>query len=328
MKLTAAITATGAYLPDYVLTNSELAQMVDTNDEWIRERTGIAERRILKGGKGSSDMAVEAVKMLLEKRGIGADEIELLICATVTPDHVFPATANIITHKLGATKAWGFDLEAACSGFIYAITIAAKFIETGFHKKVVVVGVDKMSSIIDYEDRNTCIIFGDGCGAVLLEPNEEGLGVLDSCLYSDGNGAQYLHMKSGGSVSPPTVQSVQNKEHFVYQEGKTVFKLAVMKMADVAVEIMQKNNLTADDVACLVPHQANLRIISATADRMGVGADKVMLNIEKYGNTTAGTIPICLWEYENRMHRGDNIILAAFGGGFTWGSVYIKWAYG
>lgn len=301
--------------------------MVETSDEWIRERTGIIERRILKGNLGSSDMGVEAVKQLLDKRGIGPEEIDMLICCTVTPDHVFPATANIITDKLGATNAWGFDLEAACSGFLYGLTVATKFVETGFHKKVVVVGVDKMSSIIDYEDRNTCIIFGDGCGAVLVEPTEGDNGIIDARLYADGNGMQYLHMKSGGSVSPPTVETVQRREHFVYQEGRTVFKYAVKNMADVAAEIMERNNLTADDIAWLVPHQANLRIISATADRMGIGEEKVMLNIQKFGNTTAGTIPICLWEYEDRMKKGDNIILAAFGGGFTWGAVYIKWAY-
>lgn len=327
MNTRAAITATGAYLPDDVLSNQELEKMVETSDEWIRERTGIIERRILKGNLGSSDMGVEAVKQLLDKRGIGPEEIDMLICCTVTPDHVFPATANIITDKLGATNAWGFDLEAACSGFLYGLTVATKFVETGFHKKVVVVGVDKMSSIIDYEDRNTCIIFGDGCGAVLVEPTEGDNGIIDARLYADGNGMQYLHMKSGGSVSPPTVETVQRREHFVYQEGRTVFKYAVKNMADVAAEIMERNNLTADDIAWLVPHQANLRIISATADRMGIGEEKVMLNIQKFGNTTAGTIPICLWEYEDRMKKGDNIILAAFGGGFTWGAVYIKWAY-
>lgn len=328
MKIRAAITAVGGYVPDYVLDNEELTKMVDTTDEWILTRTGIRERRILKGeGLGSSDLAVPAVKQLLDKRGIKASEIDLLICATVTPDHTFPATANIICDKIGAVNAFGYDINAACSGFLYSLITASKFVESGTHKKVVVVGSDKMSSIVDYTDRTTCIIFGDGCGAVLLEPNDEGNGIMDSIMKSDGSGRIYLHQKAGGSVRPPSLQTVTNKEHFVYQEGKAVFKFAVTNMADVSFEIMQRNNLSGDDISWLVPHQANKRIIDATAERMGVGSDKVMLNIQKYGNTTNGTIPLCLWEWENKLKKGENIILAAFGGGFTWGSVYLKWAY-
>ncbi|MFM2326552.1 MAG: beta-ketoacyl-ACP synthase [Bacteroidota bacterium] len=327
-KITAAITAVGGYVPDYKLTNKELETMVDTNDEWIRSRTGIEERRILKGeGLGSSDMAVPAVKELCKKRGIDAAEIECIICATVTPDMVFPATANIIADKIGAVNAFGFDIGAACSGFLFALTTGASFIESGRYKKVVVIGVDKMSSIIDYSDRTTCIIFGDGAGAVLLEPNEEGNGVLDSILKSDGSGSKYLHMKAGGSARPATVETVLAKEHYAYQEGQAVFKFAVKGMADVSYELMQRNNLTADDIAWLVPHQANLRIIDATANRMDLPKEKVMVNIQKYGNTTAGTLPLCLWDWENQLKKGDNIILAAFGGGFTWGATWLKWAY-
>jgi 3-oxoacyl-[acyl-carrier-protein] synthase III len=327
-KITAAITSVGGYVPEYKLTNFELEKMVDTNDEWIRTRTGVEERRILKGeGLGSSDMAVPAVQELCRKRGIDPLEIDCIICATVTPDMVFPATANIIADKLGATNAFGFDLSAACSGFLYALTTGASFIESGRYKKVVVVGVDKMSAIIDYSDRATCIIFGDGAGAVLLEPNEEGSGVLDSILRSDGSGAKYLHMKAGGSVKPATVETVLAKEHYAYQEGQTVFKFAVKGMADVSYELMERNNLTADDVAWLVPHQANLRIIDATANRMGLPKEKVMVNIQKFGNTTAATLPLCLWEWESQLKKGDNIILAAFGGGFTWGATWLKWAY-
>lgn len=328
MKIAAAITAVGGYVPEYVLNNEELTRIVDTTDEWITSRTGIKERRILKGeGLGSSDMASHAVKLLLQKRGIAASEIDLLICATVTPDYVFPATANIICDKVGASNAFGYDINAACSGFLYALTTASKFIESGAYTKVVVVGSDKMSSIVDYSDRTTCVIFGDGCGAVLLEPNTEGLGILDAIMKSDGSGLVYLHQKAGGSVRPPSIETVTNKEHFVFQEGKSVFKFAVTKMADVSYEIMQKNNLKSEDVAWLVPHQANKRIIDATADRMGIGSDKVMLNIHKFGNTTNGTIPLCLWEWEKRLKKGDNLILAAFGGGFTWGAIYLKWAY-
>lgn len=327
-KLRAAITAVHAWVPDYVLTNQELETMVETNDEWIQTRTGIKERRILKEpGEGTSKIGVESVNGLLKKRGISADEIDLLICATTTPDLVFPATANIICDKVGAKNAFGYDLNAACSGFLFALVTGSKFIESGQYKKVVVVGADKMSAIIDYTDRATCIIFGDGGGAVLLEPNTEGYGVYDSILKSDGNGRHYLHQKAGGSVKPPTHATVDAREHFVYQEGQTVFKFAVKGMADVSAEIMERNHLKAEDIAWLVPHQANKRIIDATASRMGVGMEKVMLNIQKYGNTTNGTLPLCLWEWEKQLHKGDNLILSAFGGGFTWGSIYLKWAY-
>lgn len=327
-KIYAAITAVGGYTPEYRLTNAELETIVDTNDEWIRTRTGIKERRILKEpGKGSSDMAVPAVQEILKKKNMDALEIECLICATVTPDMVFPATANFVTDKIGAKNAWGFDVNAACSGFVYALTVGASLIESGRYKKIVVVGVDKMSAIIDYTDRNTCVLFGDGAGAVLLEASEEPFGVLDSVLKSDGHGRHYLNMKAGGSLKPATIETVTNKEHFAYQEGKTVFKHAVEGMADVSAEIMQRNNLSSDDVAWLVPHQANLRIIDATAKRMGLPKEKVMINIGDYGNTTAATIPLCLWEWEKQLKKGDNIVIAAFGGGFTWGATWIKWAY-
>ncbi|MBB6110343.1 3-oxoacyl-[acyl-carrier-protein] synthase-3 [Mucilaginibacter lappiensis] len=327
-KIHAAITAVHGYVPDYILTNQELETLVDTNDEWIVSRTGIKERRILKGeGLGTSDMAVPAVNGLLKKRGISAEEIDLVIFCTTTPDMPFPATANILANKIGAVNAWGFDLQAACSGFIFGLTTGAQFIENGKHKKVLVVGGDKMSSIINYEDRATCIIFGDGCGAVLLEPNTDGYGIMDSILKSDGAGAQYLHQKAGGSVKPATHETVEAREHFAYQEGPAVFKFAVTNMADVAHEVMERNALSADDVAWLVPHQANKRIIDATASRTGLSADKVIINIERYGNTTNGTIPLCLWEWESKFKKGDNLILAAFGGGFTWGSIYLKWAY-
>jgi 3-oxoacyl-[acyl-carrier-protein] synthase III len=322
---TAAITALGHYLPKDKLTNADLEEMVNTSDAWILERTGISERRILKHG-ATSDMAIAAVNELLERRGIQAEEIDMLICATVTPDHVFPATANIITAAVRAGNAWGFDLEAACSGLLYGLVIGSKFIETGTHQKVVVVGADKMSSIVDYSDRNTCVLFGDGCGALLLEPNEEGLGILDSSLHSDGNGKKHLHMVAGGSRKPPSIETVQNREHYVYQEGINVFKFAVTKMADVCAEVMARNKLTSDDIAFLVPHQANKRIIDACAERMGVGAEKVMVNIQRYGNTTGGTIPLCLWDWQDQLKKGDNLILAAVGGGFTWGAIYLKWA--
>lgn len=327
-KIRAAITAVGGYAPDYVMTNQELETIIDTTDEWIQTRTGIKERRILKGeGKGTSDIAVEAVKDLLNKRGIGPEEIDMIICATTTPDMVFPATANVISDKAGLTNAFGYDISAACSGFLYALTTGAQFIESGKHKKVLVVGADKMSSILNYEDRTTCIIFGDGGGAVLLEPDTEGYGIIDSCLYSDGSGRAYLHQKAGGSVKPASVETVMNREHFVYQEGKTVFKFAVKNMADVAEEIMTRNSLAPEDIAWLVPHQANKRIIDATRERMGLPEEKVMVNIQRYGNTTNGTLPLCLWEWEKQLKKGDNIILAAFGGGFTWGATYIRWAY-
>jgi 3-oxoacyl-[acyl-carrier-protein] synthase-3 len=325
-KITAAITGVQGYLPETILSNHDLAQMVDTTDEWILTRTGISERRIMKDG-ASSDMAAEAVKQLLEKKGLSPLDIDLVVVATVTPDHPFPSTANIVCDKVGMSNAWGFDLIAACSGFIYALETGAKFIETGTHKKVLVVGVDKMSSIIDYQDRTTCVIFGDGAGVVLLEPNEEGLGVQDAILRSDGSGRKYLIQPAGGSANPATLATVENRDHFVKQEGKTVFKFAVTNMAEVSAEIMEKNNLTSEDVDWLVPHQANLRIIDATAERMGLSKEKVMINIQKYGNTTAATLPLCLWDWEKQLKKGDNIILSAFGGGFTWGAVYLKWAY-
>ena len=327
-KIQAAITCVGGYVPEDVLSNLDLEKIVDTNDEWITTRTGIKERRILKGeGLGTSDMAAKAVQQIFDKTGIDPMEIEMLICATTTPDFTFPATANVITDKLGMKNAFGYDINAACSGFLYSLTTASQFIETGKFKKVIVVGGDKMSSILNFEDRATCIIFGDGCGAVLLEPNTEGFGIVDSILRSDGAGRAHLHQKAGGSVRPASIETVMAKEHFVYQEGQTVFKFAVKNMADVAYDIMQRNNLTNEDVSWLVPHQANKRIIDATRDRMGVSEDKVMINIQKFGNTTNGTLPLCLWEWENKLKKGDNIILAAFGGGFTWGSTYIKWAY-
>ncbi len=327
-KITGAITCVNGYVPEYVLSNSELEKMVDTSDEWITSRTGIKERRLLKGeGLATSDMAVEAVNGLLKKRGITANDIELIIFATVTPDLIFPSSACILADKIGAKNAWGYDLAAACSGFLFALETGAKFIESGKYTKVLVVGGDKMSSIIDYTDRNTCIIFGDGLGCVLLEPNTEGFGVVDSVLKIDGNGRHYLHQKAGGSQKPPSHETVDAREHYVFQDGKTVFKFAVTGMADVSAQIMDRNNLTADDVTWLVPHQANLRIIDATAERMGVGKDKIMINIEKFGNTTNGTIPLLLWEWENKLKKGDNLVLSAFGGGFTWGSIYVKWAY-
>ncbi len=327
-NLSAAISGIECSVPDYVLTNQELEKMVDTTDEWIITRTGIKERRILKGeGLGTSDMAADAVSKLLKKTDTSAVEVDLLICATVTPDMQFPATANIICDKVGIKNAFSFDLNAACSGLIYALATAEKYILSGMYKKVVVVGADKMSSIIDYTDRTTCIIFGDAAGALLLEPNEDGLGIQDSILQSDGAGRVHLHQKAGGSVKPASHESVKAGEHFVYQEGQAVFKFAVKNMADVSVQIMEKNGLTSDDVAWLVPHQANMRIIDATARRMKLQKDKVMINIHRYGNTTNGTIPLCLWEWENKLNKGDNIVLAAFGGGFTWGSIYLKWAY-
>ncbi len=327
-KITAAITAVAGYVPDYVLTNKELETFVPTTSEWIETRTGIKERRILKGvGLGTSDMCVPAVELLLKKRGITAADIDLIIVATVTPDYVFPSTANLVCHKVGAKNAYGFDIAAACSGFIYALTTGAQFIESGKHKKVIVIGADKMSAIVDYTDRSTCIIFGDGAGAVLLEPNTEGLGVKDSILKNDGMGGKFLILKAGGSVNPASHATVDAKEHYIYQEGQPVFKYAVTNMAEVSAEIMEKNKLKSEDVAWLVPHQANKRIIDATAERMGVTSDKVMLTIQKYGNTTAATIPLCLWDYEKRINKGDNLVLAAFGGGFTWGAVYLKWAY-
>ena len=326
-KIHAAITGVQGYVPEYVLDNKELEKLVDTNDEWITTRTGIKERRILKGQKGSSDMGTEAINGLLKKTNTSAEEIDLIICATVTPDMLFPSTACLIADKIGARNICAFDISAACSGFLYALTTASKFIESGTYNKVIVVGCDKMSAIVDYTDRTTCVLFGDGAGAVLLEPSLDGHGIMDYILRSDGSGGEFLKMKAGGSLHPASHETVDAREHYVYQDGQPVFKKAVKSMADVSEEIMQKNNLTADNVAWLVPHQANKRIIDATSRRMGVGDEKVMLNIERYGNTTAGTIPLCLWDWENQLKKGDNLILAAFGGGFTWGSAYVKWAY-
>jgi 3-oxoacyl-[acyl-carrier-protein] synthase-3 len=327
-KITAAITCVNGYVPKKLLTNHDLEKMVETSDEWITTRTGIKERHILDTpGLATSDMGVEAVNGLLKKRGITANEIDVIIFATVTGDMIFPSTACILADKIGATNAWGFDLAAACSGFLFSLETGAKFIESGKYKKVLVVGGDKMSSIIDYTDRNTCIIFGDGLGCVLLEPNEEGFGIIDSVLKIDGQGRHYLHQKAGGSLKPPTHETIDAKEHYVYQDGKTVFKFAVKGMADVSAQIMERNKLSSEDVTWLVPHQANLRIIDATAERMGLNRDKVMINIDHYGNTTNGTLPLCLWEWESKLRKGDNLILSAFGGGFTWGAVYLKWAY-
>ncbi len=324
----AAITGIHGYVPDYVLTNTELERMVDTNDEWITSRTGIRERHILKGeGMGSSHMGAKAVQGLLEKTNTAPEDIDLLICATTTPDYVFPCTANLICDMVGIRNIGSFDIQAACSGFVYALTIGSQFIETGKYKKIVVVGADKMSAIVDYTDRATCVLFGDGAGAVLLEPNEEGLGIIDSIIRSDGVGQNHLFQKAGGSRYPPTHETVEKRWHYVYQDGPSVFKFAVKNMADVSAEIMERNNLTGNDVAWLVPHQANKRIIDATAQRMGIEPERVMMTIHKYGNTTAATIPLCLAEYESQLKKGDNLVLAAFGGGFTWGAAYVKWAY-
>ena len=327
-KTRAAITGINTWVPEYKLTNAELETMVDTNDEWIQSRTGVQERRILKGkDMGISKMATPAVKGLLEKTSTKPEDIDLVICATVTPDMQFPATANIISDECGMVNAFSYDLNAACSGFIYALTTASMFIESGRYKKVVVIGADKMSSIIDYTDRATCIIFGDAAGAVLMEPNDEGNGLIDHQLHTDGSGVVHLHQKAGGSNRPASHETVDAREHYVYQEGAAVFKFAVTKMADVSEEVMKRNNLTADDIAYLVPHQANKRIIDATASRIGLDEKKVMLNIMKYGNTTNGTIPLCLHEWESKLKKGDNLIISAFGSGFTWGALYLKWAY-
>ncbi len=324
----AAITGVHGYVPDYVLTNAELERMVDTNDEWITSRTGIKERHILKGeGMGSSHMGAEAVRGLLAKTNTDPSEIDLLICATVTPDYVFPATANLICDMVGIRNVGSFDIQAACSGFLYALTVGTQFIESGKYRKVIVVGADKMSAITDYTDRTTCVLFGDGAGAVMLETAEDGYGILDSIIRSDGVGQYHLFQKAGGSRYPPTHETVEKRWHYAYQDGPSVFKFAVKNMADVSAEIMQRNHLDGSEVAWLVPHQANKRIIDATANRMGIGTDKVMLNIHKYGNTTAATIPLCLFDYESQLKKGDNLVLAAFGGGFTWGSIYLKWAY-
>lgn len=325
-KITAAITGVQGYVPEHVMTNLDLEKIIDTTDEWITTRTGIKERRVMKDG-ATSDMAAAAVSALLEKKGLDPLDIDLVIIGTVTPDYPFPSTANVVCDKVGMKNAWSFDVNAACSGFIYALSVGTQFIETGKYKKVIVVGADKMTSIIDYEDRTTCVIFGDGAGAVLLEPNTEGLGVIDSILKSDGEGRKYLIQPAGGSANPSSHETVDKRMHYVHQEGKAVFKFAVTNMADVSAEIMERNNLSSEDVNWLVPHQANLRIIDATAQRMGLSTDKVMINIQKYGNTTAGTLPLCLWDWESQLKKGDNIVLSAFGGGFTWGAIYLKWAY-
>ena len=328
-KIRAAITGIHSWVPEYRLTNSELSRMVDTSDEWIMQRVGIKERRILKGeGMGTSDLGANAVTGLLEKTNTSPDEIELVICATVTPDMFFPATANIISDKAGIKNAFSFDLAAACSGFLFALQTGASYIETGRYKKVIVVGADKMSSITDYTDRTTCPLFGDGAGAVLLEPTYEEYGIMDYIFHTDGSGRKFLHLKAGGSLKPASHETVEAREHYIYQEGQSVFKFAVVNMADVAAEIMERNNLKAEDIAWLVPHQANLRIIDATGRRMGLPPEKVMINIQNYGNTTAATIPLCLSDYESQLKKGDKLILAAFGGGFTWGSIYLKWAIG
>ncbi len=327
-KIRATITGIAAYLPDYILTNQELSQMVDTTDEWIMTRIGIKERRIIKEeGEGASFVGAKAVQELLRKTNTDPSEIDLLICATVTPDHQFPATANIISHKVGIKNAFSYDLNAGCSGFLYALTTAQQFVETGRAKKVIVVGAEKMSSIVDYTDRATCPIFGDGAGAILLEPTTEDVGIIDSILQSDGVGKTHLHQKAGGSVKPASHETIDAREHYIYQEGQPVFKWAVSKMADVAIEVMQKNNLTSETLQWLVPHQANMRIIEATAQRMKLPKEKVMINIEHFGNTTSATLPLCLWEWEDKLRKGDNIILATFGAGFTWGAVYLKWGY-
>jgi 3-oxoacyl-[acyl-carrier-protein] synthase-3 len=327
-KTRAAITGVGGYVPDYVLTNQELEKIVDTSDEWILTRTGIRERRILKGeGKGTSHMAQHAVNELLKKTNTNPLDVELLICCTTTPDFVFPATGNLLCDMCGLKNAFSYDLQAACSGFIYGLITGSQFIESGRHKKVIVVGADKMSSIINYEDRTTCIIFGDGAGAVMLEPDTSGNGIIDSILRTDGSGSQFLCQKAGGSRRPASIETVTNKEHFAYQEGATVFKFAVTNMAQVSAEVMERNHLKSNDISFLVPHQANKRIIDATAERCGLTGDKVLINIDRYGNTTSGTIPLCLWDYEKKFKKGDNMLMAAFGGGFTWGSIYLKWAY-
>jgi 3-oxoacyl-[acyl-carrier-protein] synthase-3 len=324
----AAITGVGAYLPEYKLTNEELSRMVDTSDEWIMTRIGIKERRILKeDGLGASELGAKAVQQLLEKTGTAPEEVDLLLCATVTPDMQFPATANVISDKAGIKNAWSFDINAGCSGFLYATEVGSRFIESGEYKKVIVVGAERMSSIVDYTDRQTCPIFGDGAGAVLLEPTEEDLGIIDSMLHSDGSGRVHLHQKAGGSARPASHDTIDAREHFIYQEGRHVFKFAVSNMADVSVEMMKKHKLSPADLTWFVPHQANMRIIQATANRMGIRREQVMINIEKFGNTTAATLPLCLWEWEEQLKKGDNIILATFGAGFTWGSMYLKWAY-
>ncbi|MES2589450.1 MAG: beta-ketoacyl-ACP synthase III [Bacteroidota bacterium] len=328
MNITAAITGVDSYVPEYILTNKELETMVDTNDEWIMSRCGVSERRILKDSdKGSAFMAAEAAKKILLKKNISALDIELIIVATVTPDHPYPATANIVADMIGATNAWGFDVQTACSSFLTALFTGSKFIETGTYKKILVIGSDKMSSIVDYTCRKTSILFGDAAGAVLLEPSIDETGIIDTRMYADGSGKQFLFQPAGGSLIPASHESVTNKQHFVTMDGQSVFKFAVVKMADVAAEMMERNKLEAEDIAFLVPHQANKRIIEATANRMNISMDKVMLNIHKYGNTTSATIPLCLTEWESQLKKGDNLVLTTFGAGFSWGGMFLKWTY-
>jgi len=328
-RMLASITAVNGYVPDTVLSNQDLEKMVDTNDEWITNMTGIKERRILKKkGWATSDMAAEVVKGILEKSGTHPDEIDLLIMATVTSDMLFPDGANTVCDKCGIKNAFAYDLNAACSGFVFALYTGAQFIETGRYKKVIVIGVDMMSSIIDYEDRSTCIIFGDGAGGVLLEPNKEGLGIRDAVMGGDGSGRQYLHMKAGGSLNPASEETVRNRDHFVFQEGRPVFKAAVSGMRNSTTKLLERNNLTNDDVDWIVPHQANIRIIKTLASQLDFPMDKVMVNIHKYGNTTGGTIPLCLWDWENKLKKNDTLVMTAFGGGFTWGSLLLDWTYG
>lgn len=326
-KITAAITSVQGYVPEKIVTNLDLEKMVDTNDEWIVSRTGIKERRIAAPGEALSDFGVKIIQGICEKRGISPLDIDMVIVGSITGDYRFPSSSNVMCDKAGCKNAWGFDLSAACSGFLYALDVGRVYIENGTYKKVIVIGADVMSSILNYQDRATCIIFGDGGGGVLLEPNHEGMGILDTILKADGAGREFLLQEVGGSKEPLTAENIGENRHFVFQEGQTVFKQAVTNMAEVAANIMEKNQLTSEDVDWLVPHQANLRIIDATAKRMGVGKEKVMVNIEKFGNTTAGTIPLCLWEWESQLKKGDNLILASFGGGFTWGAIYLKWAY-
>lgn len=327
-NIRAAITGVGGYVPDGILDNHELSRMVDTSDEWITQRVGIKERRILKEkGKATSDLAVAAIQEVLKKTNTDPEEVDLLICPTITPDMLVPAMSNLIGEKLGMKNAFNFDLSAACSGFIYGLEVGSRMIESGAYKKVILVGAETMSAITDYTDRSTCALFGDGAGAVLLEPTNEDLGVIDRIIGFDGSGAKHLHVKAGGSLKPTSQETLDNREHYVYQEGKAVFKIAVSVMSDIAVDIMQRNNISPNELAWLVPHQANLRIIDAVARRMEIEKEQVMINIQNYGNTTAATIPLCLWNYEAQLKKGDNLILTAFGAGYTWGSVYLKWAY-
>jgi len=327
-RVKAAITGVHGWVPEYILTNHELEKMVDTSDEWITTRTGIKKRHILKGEQlGTSHLGAKAVKGLLKKTNTLPSEIDLVICATITPDMLFPSTANIICDKVGIKNAFHFDINAACSGFIYALTIGAKFVESGTHKKVLVIGADKMSSMIDYTDRQTCVLFGDAAGVVMLEPTTENIGVIDSIHYSDGMGRKFLHLKAGGSERPASYSTIDAREHFIYQEGKSVYKFAVQNMTGVTQEIMEKHKLDVNNISWVVPHQANIRIINAVTDRLGIDPAKVMVNIQNYGNTTGATIPLCLWEWENKLKKNDKLVLTAFGGGFTWGAIYLKWAY-